>query len=72
MLSRVMTTKNLTIKRFRKLEPLVLLGWVNMAHADCMVLPYRLLRSSLSMSSMADALVVADCRVANISYPSRL
>lgn len=71
MLSRVMTTKNQTINLFLKFVPLVLLGWVNLAHADCVVLLHGLVRSSSSMSSMADTLGAAGFRVANIGYPSR-
>jgi triacylglycerol lipase len=68
----VMRTNSQAAKFLRSLIPAVLLGWVNVAQADCVVLLHGLARSELSMSSMADALVEADYRVANIGYSSRL
>ena len=68
MLSPVTTTISRTIKSARKFVPIVsLLVWLNSAHADCVVLLHGLARgasSMTSMTSMADALVKADYRIA--------
>ena len=72
MLSPVTTTISRTIKSARKFVPIVsLLVWLNSAHADCVVLLHGLARGASSMTSMADALVKADYRIANVGYRSR-